>query len=697
MRHRVYVFKIICLCKFKPKLAMLSIRTLTVFTLFAFILACSKKDTEDLPTDPPVKEEVKAIQDLLSKTPDFSEFASSFVKVKFSDADLQQGITVFAPSNSAITSYDPNARITAKDLSEEQIKDHIVKGIYKLIALEHGQTLTSLSGKTLTITLDGDTVFINGAKITSFKDGNGHVVFGVNGVLSRKPGIAEITVYNSTLWSTTDTIGKPEAGVEVQLFATFGQFSKNDYTAQGKTDASGRVTFNVPEGTYFMTAYKGDKSSYFGTDHINNKMVTYKVIGVFQTQQQINTTPHLNGAAPGDYIFADLNNDGKIDKNDKAETYTATITISTNKTIKAKSLIGYLYNHVEIGFQNKQEAQQMLDKVYADLGNWHQLQTVLDGMLTDEADCTGLPSWCSIDKYEFTPTNSNITNLWQDAYNMIGTLNRILIQLPKLNLPTTETDAIIGQTKALRGYIHLQLLNYFPYLPLLKTVMPDQWWGQTDFFDAIAFVKADLTDALSKLPAKWPGSDYRRIGGNAIKVLLARAAFAENNDWKMKEISAEIIASNAYQLVDKSQIFVNDNNSEIIWNIAPSIASQNAAFFADTITRNFHPAIRYTEVLLMNSEAHAKSLENNMAGVNMVRSRRGVAPITFDGNSLATIQEWWRLEQHREGLRFMKAKKWNTWQTALTNMSGMLSYKIYLPIPQVVMEHYPSLRQNVGY
>jgi len=43
----------------------------------------------------------------------------------------------------------------------------------------------------------------------------------------------------------------------------------------------------------------------------------YKVIGVFQNQAQIDATPHLPGAIPGDLIFQDVNKDGVIDASDR--------------------------------------------------------------------------------------------------------------------------------------------------------------------------------------------------------------------------------------------------------------------------------------------------------------------------------------------------------------------------------------------
>ncbi len=43
----------------------------------------------------------------------------------------------------------------------------------------------------------------------------------------------------------------------------------------------------------------------------------YQAIGVFRDQAHIDATPHWGGARPGDIIFADVNNDGKIDALDR--------------------------------------------------------------------------------------------------------------------------------------------------------------------------------------------------------------------------------------------------------------------------------------------------------------------------------------------------------------------------------------------
>ncbi|QHS58446.1 TonB-dependent receptor [Chitinophaga agri] len=47
-----------------------------------------------------------------------------------------------------------------------------------------------------------------------------------------------------------------------------------------------------------------------------NTYLLYNAIGIFQSQEEINKTPHITGAKPGDLIYEDYNKDGKIDGND---------------------------------------------------------------------------------------------------------------------------------------------------------------------------------------------------------------------------------------------------------------------------------------------------------------------------------------------------------------------------------------------
>lgn len=673
---------------------MICKRILLLCTLFAFVLSCSKKD-EQPPA--PENQEVKEIKEYLTQTAELSTFATSFAKVSISDADAQQGLTVFAPVNSAITAYDPNARVTVTELSETEVKDHIVKGIIKKSQLTNGQKLNSLSGKEIIVTVNGSDVWLNTAKLGTAKEDEGHIVYGIDDVLSKKPGIAEITVYDGTTWSANDADGKVSADADVALYSSVENYKLSKPAASGKTDATGKIKFSslVP-GTYYVYTSKGDKFNHVDQEFLPDEtLVGYQVTGIYQTQAQINSTPHLNGAVPGDFILADLNGDLKLDKNDKGYIPSITITVASNKTVQVKSHIGYVFNHVAAIFANKQEAQTLLDNVYTAVGKWQQLQTVLDGVLSDDADCTGLQSWCAVDNFTFDPTTSITNSFWQTGFTQIGLLNRIITNLPALNLPAAEADPIIAQAKALRGYINLQLTTYYGPLPIHQTVQFSSTLSRASSAETYNFIKSDFNAAITLLPNKWTGADYHRIGAYAIKALLARTAMLENDFAKVKQYTGELIQSASYQLVGSSEIYVSDNNAETIWSISSSIESAYASFFTG---RNFSPAIRYSEVLLLNTEARLELGETDLTGVNSVLARRSQQPLTFitKAETVTAVHMVWLTEQYRDGSNFSKLVKWNVAITGLAHKGYQARHKV-LPIPAAILNDYPSMYQNEGY
>lgn len=48
------------------------------------------------------------------------------------------------------------------------------------------------------------------------------------------------------------------------------------------------------------------------TNHPIDGLVLYHALGIYQTQEQVDNTPHLDNAKPGDLIYQDTNGDGKL-------------------------------------------------------------------------------------------------------------------------------------------------------------------------------------------------------------------------------------------------------------------------------------------------------------------------------------------------------------------------------------------------
>ncbi|MHA4894169.1 fasciclin domain-containing protein [Pedobacter sp. PWIIR3] len=187
--------------------------TLPLILLGMIILfsACKKDKTDPIVEEkvPDPKVVVESVTTKLATVPTASIFTEVLKGVTLSAADVSLGLTVFAPTNTAVSSYNsslprklsylatkgntagikgPNS-ISAADsnsvkLSEAVLKDHIVKGVLKPEDLVDGKTLVSLSGKNLKVTREGSVIKINGVTLTTVAADGTQSVFTVGVVLS---------------------------------------------------------------------------------------------------------------------------------------------------------------------------------------------------------------------------------------------------------------------------------------------------------------------------------------------------------------------------------------------------------------------------------------------------------------------------------------------------------------------------------
>lgn len=120
------------------------------------------------------------------------------------------------------------------------------------------------------------------ANIGSTKSSGVDITLGYNGKITRKISLNSQLVFSSVKNMVTKT-------------------SDNDARITGGSYFNGQSQ----TATIFATGYA--PASYYG----------YQAIGIFQTADQIANSPTQVGAQPGDIQFADVNNDGKIDANDR--------------------------------------------------------------------------------------------------------------------------------------------------------------------------------------------------------------------------------------------------------------------------------------------------------------------------------------------------------------------------------------------
>lgn len=172
---------------------------------FALVLAgCdSSVDDGDMPDDPTITERVTNNNDL-------STLANALQKAGL-DQDLNDEnatFTVFAPRNSAFDGVDVDELLNDADLLSEVLEYHVVSGqAIQAGDIQDGQTVETVEGDTLELTVDGSSVQVNGAPVTSadVPASNG-VVHVIDGALLETVDVVDRATVTSQLSTLADAI-----------------------------------------------------------------------------------------------------------------------------------------------------------------------------------------------------------------------------------------------------------------------------------------------------------------------------------------------------------------------------------------------------------------------------------------------------------------------------------------------------------
>jgi len=125
--------------------------------------------------------------DVAAENPQLSQLVQALEAAGLTSALEDAGpLTVFAPNNEAFASLD-QSDLTELLTDPQQLGDilryHVVEGAVPSSDMEDGQTLTTLEGGDLTVSVDGSTISVDGAEVVQpdIQAGNGviHVISGV--------------------------------------------------------------------------------------------------------------------------------------------------------------------------------------------------------------------------------------------------------------------------------------------------------------------------------------------------------------------------------------------------------------------------------------------------------------------------------------------------------------------------------------
>lgn len=193
-----------------------------------FATSCKKSDPvtpkPPEPKKPTVAEVTTSVNTALASKDTLSQFATMIKAVTLTQAEVEGGITVFAPSNKAYTLKTTGVKKTTAGTDvylpdSSVVKDYIVAGKIDMTKATSGTALTSLSGKTLILTKVGEKWLLNGVflNITVLSTGDNSVVLSLAGLfntstLPRVNGVSDVktfpgwplTIYGNNLGITAD-------------------------------------------------------------------------------------------------------------------------------------------------------------------------------------------------------------------------------------------------------------------------------------------------------------------------------------------------------------------------------------------------------------------------------------------------------------------------------------------------------------
>jgi hypothetical protein len=356
-------------------------------------------------------------------------------------------------------------------------------------------------------------------------------------------------------------------------------------------------------------------------------------------------------------------------------------------------------------------------------------------------------------------TNTFVSNIWLNSYDIINRANNVLANLSKLNTAGLQAS-VGGEARFLRALTYFDLVRTYGRdwsdgtpssnlgVPLVltptSTITTESNVARNTVAEVYTQVITDLTAAESQLPVS-NGVFANRYAAAAV---LARVYLQQGNYAAAAAAANRVISSTRFSLNPS----YGDNflsNSDLLGNssediFAIQISAQSGTNDLNTFYSQYRRAdveiqpqfisllasnddrlnvyenaggtyytnkydvlygniklIRLDEMYLTRAEANFQAGTavgaTAISDVNVIRDRAGLAPITT--LTLAAIQRERRIELAFEGFRLFDLKRFKeSTSDPLTSAAiAWNSPRLILPIPLREINANPNLVQNAGY
>ncbi|MBB3186555.1 SusC/RagA family TonB-linked outer membrane protein [Microbacter margulisiae] len=195
------------------------------------------------------------------------------------------------------------------------------------------------------------------------------------------------------------------------------------------------------------------------TGHPMYSGLYYKAIGIFHTQAEVDKYPHMDGARPGDIIFADINGDGKINALDEVRIYKSSVPTLTGGV----NLYGEYKNFdLNVFIQGQAGAVRYVQPTGSTEFNY--LQSTYDNRWTTNNPNSNYPRTFNRNN-EYWMNSNNPSTFWLKKTDFIRLKSIELgYNIPKKYLDKTGINLL---------RLYLNAVNLFCYSPDMKDFDPE--------------------------------------------------------------------------------------------------------------------------------------------------------------------------------------------------------------------------------
>jgi hypothetical protein len=239
-------------------------------------------------------------------------------------------------------------------------------------------------------------------------------------------------------------------------------------------------------------------------------------------------------------------------------------------------------------FETPDHAVWATNAVYSNFRSWEMCAFPWIGItdiLSDDADKGSNPNDAiymdGLDAFIFDASHTVIAEAWRGHYLTIGRANLAINNIPRIDMDIELRDRLVGESRFLRGYTYLRLVQWFGDIPIIDHLLVEnEYYTQVrrPVNEVYDFIEQDLLAAIEVLPEKseYAPEDLGRATRGAARGMLTRLYMVKHDFVKAAEQAEALIASGEYALLARyadNFLPVGELGAESIFEIA-TVATQ---------------------------------------------------------------------------------------------------------------------------